>query len=377
MKLLLCWLLSTKSFFKEKGALRQSSALVTKIKGLFPPKKPENPWIWQKTRSNQSFMAMAHQLSKCFIHPNVHRCQHCRDFNQNKPKIHLFFGGFEVVTFLWKSFWRWCNAAVFSHKRRRLASWAGRHGWRGVEVGKFQDHHVVTVILVFFGSLAQNLGSSLVLQLWYQDLQLFFCQTSSNSGRVFSCKSPALGQAKNSVPRSSGGRDVDGGDSWSEESSKYGGQVSGRKLLATNWGVGWRLGWEEFPFSKNMEMSTNPKLKGKNPCDFNLEFLIWMLNFMEGTCKVAFRLRKGAWNLTNEHAPVCFLGTHLTFRFQSHFWVQRWSPRLLLDRVCVSLSYFRVVGPLLQVILRGWEEICEGTRYLLIWNVILMYSYSP
>ena len=32
-----------------------------------------------------------------------------------------------------------------------------------------------------------------------------------------------------------------------------------------------------------------------------------MLNFMEGTCKVAFRLRKGAWNLTNEHAACTCL----------------------------------------------------------------------
>ena len=60
-------------------------------------------------------------------------------------------------------------------------------------------------------------------------------------------------------------------------------------------------------------MSNDPKLKGKNHCDLNLEFVIWLLNFMEGTCKVAFRLRKRAWNLTNEHAPICFLGISKSF----------------------------------------------------------------
>lgn len=345
-------------FSEEKGALRQSSVLVTKIrvKCMYDVRWLKLPqWIdlrffHQKSlRTNEvgkrldqincSWPWLINYRNVSYIQV-VQHCQHCRDFNRKQTqKTYVFWwiwGGYLSVEELLAVMQR---SGFFPQEKEvgqlGRSPWLER-GWSWKRPRSPCYYSYLSFFLVFGSKFGWQFGTATLIS-----------------------RSPIIFCFKHHQIRGGFGRWLRRWWRWFLEQRiiKIWRASFWQKISYTFWGGwNWRLGLEKFPL-KNMEMSKNPKLKGKNHCDLNLEFVIWVLNFMEGTCKVAFRLRKGAWNLTNEHAPMCFLGTHLTFRFQSHFWVQRWSPRLLLDRVSVSLSYFRVVGPLLQVILRGWEEM--------------------
>ena len=211
-----------------------------------------------------------------------------------------------MVTFLWKSFWRWCNAAVFSHKRRRLDSWVGHHGrgwsWKRARSPSYHSHLSIFLCLWL----------KIWAPVWYCNFDVKICQTLPLACKFWGEFSHGKSQWFLTINKSLSlfcakqQKSVPHFHRWLRPWWRW---FLERRIIKI-WRASFWQNISTYKFApggglkvsdsrnlhvrKNMEMFENLTWREKPLCDLNLEFVIGMLNFMEGTCKVAFRLRKGA-----------------------------------------------------------------------------------